>query len=165
MIEKRKNNIILFCITLLGSLAMLGAIRAIVEDKKDSDYKSYHQKIYEEYKQQRDSSYQHLTQIYGKEKVGLVIYSCICFENENINLDSLQMGYISDVYFKFDDVQDILQGKIKIGFNFLQCIEALGYPEDTDITVTAENRYADWYYDNGYTLHLINGYLTRYSIR
>ena len=99
MIEKRKNNIILFCITLLGSLAMLGAIRAIVEDKKDSDYKSYHQKLYEEYKQQRDSSYQHLTQIYGKEKVGLVIYSCICFENENINLDSLQMGYISDVYF------------------------------------------------------------------
>lgn len=106
-----------------------------------------------------------LSEIYGQKKVGMAIYSCICFENENINLDSLQMGYISDVYFKFDDVQDILQGKIKIGFNFLQCIEALGYPEDTDITVTAENRYADWYYDNGYTLHLINGHLTRYSIR
>ena len=109
-----------------------------------------------------------LSEIYGQKKVGMAIYSCVCLEDrdDEFNLDSLCIGYIPNIWvIDINDVQTILQGRIKIGFNFLQCIEALGYPEDTYITVTAENRYADWYYDNGYTLHLKNLYLSRYSIR
>lgn len=158
-----KNLHIIIFIILLLSLITISAYLDVFNKK--SYISSYKQECYDHYKRQQDSLYQKLIQVYGKEKVGSAIYSCISLDNENTNLDSLCMGYIPyKIYINFDDVQTILQHKIKIGFNFLQCYESLGIPQNTNITITEKSRYETWHYDNGYILYLKNWYLVQYSI-